>query len=289
MSDGSAKEGQAKGGDPLDAVWETLVRPIVNRNLYEQDRIAAAISALIGIPQHEFSETRPYDNMRKIAGWLAIWHLVASEIQPDLIKYYERGYDGRATLKSLGRRNALRMVFELSDLALGPLQKEALGTRVLVLPSALFTALKDAFVALEHGEVRPLLRPKTTGKHRYPYSYQQARLQACQYIYFAVGQGSKKKVAIELVEKAIGVKFDTLRAWERALRRDPSFRVQLDYADEAGRISKGRGTATPDQTGPHRTAAYAAQVHRKLAAEPLGRFKVRFRKHFAVGAPRPPS
>jgi hypothetical protein len=61
---------------------------------------------------------------------------------------------------------------------------------------------------------------------------------AISHVYYQMGCGKKKHVALENVAKKLNVSVDTIRSWEKALQREERFKGQWQAARVAGRYKE---------------------------------------------------
>jgi hypothetical protein len=81
------------------------------------------------------------------------------------------------------------------------------------LPWSIRVDLREGIEALEFGEVHPLLKPVTTGRHGKAYTLAQGRMKAVEYANFLHGKGIPLIRAETNVAKALGVEQTTLKSW----------------------------------------------------------------------------
>lgn len=94
--------------------------------------------------------------------------------------------------------------------------------------------LQHALRALNVAEVQDLASPSKLKKQGTPYSLNQWKLQALREVYVRVGKGMKKGVAREEVGRQIGKSNETIRSWEKVLKRTEDYAVDLHCAQLAG-------------------------------------------------------
>src|SRR5262249_52933903 len=95
--------------------------------------------------------------------------------------------------------------------------------------------LSRALEALNAGEVDPLFHPERTGRRGKPHQLDGLRAMAIGHVYFHMGSGEKKHVALENVAEKLKVSVETIRSWEKALQREERWPVLWKIARGAGR------------------------------------------------------
>jgi len=94
--------------------------------------------------------------------------------------------------------------------------------------------LQNSLLALNYGEVRPLVRPDPQKKQGRAFSLRMAKASAVEAVYFLTGKGLKKYIALEEVGNGIGQSPETLRSWEKQLMLDRDFNFRFSCAELAG-------------------------------------------------------
>ena len=94
--------------------------------------------------------------------------------------------------------------------------------------------LQHALKALNYGEVRSLVSPESKKRQGRPYSLILAQKRAVAQVYFRIGKGLKKYVALDEVATGIGQSPETLRSWEKKLNRDRDYEFHLWSCKLAG-------------------------------------------------------
>lgn len=112
----------------------------------------------------------------------------------------------------------------------------------LQLPRWLFSMLKNALAALEQGETLPLVAPVRRRRHQAPWTWDQMRARALEWVHFLHGEGSRLEFALRRVGAAIGSAPDTIRKWKDELSgresgSDRPIERRIATADAAGRYS----------------------------------------------------
>ena len=98
-------------------------------------------------------------------------------------------------------------------------------------PRAFTAMVTNALKALEYGEVHPLFRPKKSSRKLTPRA-QQGQMEAIGFIYYRTAGGMKKEQAIKQVADAYGINYETVRSWEKRLRRElGSARMDLEISN----------------------------------------------------------
>jgi len=123
--------------------------------------------------------------------------------------------------------------FELSDAGMRSLIRELLDSRCASNSFWRFE-LGRALHALEHGQVRDLVKPARRKPQGDVLELRYAKLRAIQHVQFKVGAGYKKHVALASVAEELGQSIETLRSWEKDLRRDEDMAHDIRAAYNAG-------------------------------------------------------
>ena len=96
--------------------------------------------------------------------------------------------------------------------------------------------LQEALRSLNAGERKELFEPAKTRRRGKPFQLDCCRAGAISHVYYLVGKGIKKHVALERVGKALAVSVETLRDWEKSLDVDDWFRLDWRAAAIAGEL-----------------------------------------------------
>ncbi|MEO4042142.1 hypothetical protein AAFN47_11115 [Hoeflea sp. CAU 1731] len=103
--------------------------------------------------------------------------------------------------------------------------------------------LQQALRKFEDGEIDPIFQPERKGRWGQPYSLKEWKLQAVRQVVFRVGNGMKKYEALEEVADALHLKSDeTLKTWEKKLRKDTEISEDLTYCRLAGKYDSDQNT-----------------------------------------------
>jgi hypothetical protein len=102
--------------------------------------------------------------------------------------------------------------------------------------------LGHALRALNYGERDLFLAPSKKRARGKAYTLAYHRALAVAHVYYRVGKGIKKYVALESVANALAVSAETIRDWERTLKDDDYFRHEWDAASLAGHIEEIQDT-----------------------------------------------
>lgn len=94
--------------------------------------------------------------------------------------------------------------------------------------------LQNSLDALNEGEVDELFTPTPGKRQGLPYSLNRWKLEALKQVRFRIGKGYKKYRALEEIGEAIGQSPETLRTWEKALRKNTDREVNLYCSELAG-------------------------------------------------------
>jgi hypothetical protein len=106
--------------------------------------------------------------------------------------------------------------------------------------------LQQALRGLNLGEVLPLFEPENIKRQGSPTQLQYWKARALSHVYFLVGKGMKKRIALEQVGSGIGQSVETLRTWEKEALRDEDRLFHLHCAQAAGEFER-RPELTADQ------------------------------------------
>jgi hypothetical protein len=117
-----------------------------------------------------------------------------------------------------------KLEWELDDTALRNVIRELLVSRSTESSFWRFP-LETALVALNLGEVQPIVRPTPMKKQGSAISLLRWKTLALSHVYFQIGKGIKKYVALDAVANSLGQSTETLRSWEKSLLAD------IDRAD----------------------------------------------------------
>lgn len=96
--------------------------------------------------------------------------------------------------------------------------------------------LQSSLRALNEGEVSELATPLHVRRQGTPFTLNQWKNEVLRQVYVRLGGGVKKYRALEEVGAAIGQSPETLRAWEKSLRRSPDNENDLYCSELAGRF-----------------------------------------------------
>jgi hypothetical protein len=111
--------------------------------------------------------------------------------------------------------------------------------------------LSHALRAANAGEVHPLFDPGKKRRRGRPYVLDITRAVAVAHVYYLVGKGFKKHVALDRVSKAIGANTETIRSWEKSLAADRAFKNLWRGAQLAGDLEmKGHVVFTEEDAEP---------------------------------------
>ncbi len=107
--------------------------------------------------------------------------------------------------------------------------------------------LSEALNALNRGEVTDFFKPSNGQQPgRRPYMLDRARADAVAHVYYLIGKGIKKRVALFRVGAEVNVSPETVREWEKSLRPDEAFRFLWESAWLAGQIEDDPELASAD-------------------------------------------
>ena len=140
---------------------------------------------------------------------------------------YLQFIDDKEWLETAGRKNQI-----IRDLVVDLLSSRSPQSGVWRFP--LLRALK----ALNAGQYDPILHPQPKRRVGRAFDLNQWKLEALLQIHYRVGSGWKKYRATELVAENIGQSVETLRDWEKDLKLDPDYEVEMTCASIAGRHNK---------------------------------------------------
>ena len=104
--------------------------------------------------------------------------------------------------------------------------------------------LSRALRALNAGEVDHLFHPDSIGRRGKAYKLDEWRAIAICHVYFEVGCGQKKHVALDKVAKELNVSAETIRSWEKTLQHDDFFCANWKAAWVAGRYREAFASRT---------------------------------------------
>jgi hypothetical protein len=128
--------------------------------------------------------------------------------------------------------------------------------------------LQGALYALNHGEVRDLVKPIPGRRKGLPYQLLIWKHRAIQHVWYRVGKGMKKYRALEVVATAIGQSTETLRSWEKEVARDEDLSFDLHVARVAGELEDELASKSISQIEKERGATY----HRNQSDVYLARY-----------------
>lgn len=198
-----------------------------------------------------------------LAGW-AYNHLAGRAVQADLKQdSHEHERLGQtillkdiASVSSRYRRALVALVEAQSNL----------------FPTLAAKSLADALLALELGEVQPILAPKMTGKHGNAFTLWHHRLDAvCRWRYL-VGQGVRSGVALARVADAFGCAAATVRSWEGRLPKELGSKLvecSLDRAQRAGELA-AKISSLPEDEPIDGMAAHFHDVYTRTSLRTAG-------------------
>jgi len=106
--------------------------------------------------------------------------------------------------------------------------------------------LQEALRALNSGEVLDFFKPSKQRRRGQSFQLDCAKADAIKYVYYLVGKLLTKHEALEKVGNAVGASVETLRGWEKELRKDDWFEFMWDAAKIAGRIEASPDDALDD-------------------------------------------
>lgn len=139
-----------------------------------------------------------------------------------------------------------KLKWELDDTTLRSIIRELLVSRSTESSFWRFP-LQTALYALNLGEVQPLVRPTRTKKQGSAVSLVRWKTLALSHVYFQIGKGVKKYVALDAVAYSLGQSTETLRSWEKSLLADInqadglySSRAAGFYHSELEEVEKGK-------------------------------------------------
>jgi hypothetical protein len=104
-------------------------------------------------------------------------------------------------------------------------------TQTAVFGDSLF---QSALRAANAGERDALFEPAKTRRRGKPYQLDGRRAIVVSHVYYLLGKGLKKHVALERIAKAIAVSVETLRDWEKELGKDDWYEFDWGGAYVAG-------------------------------------------------------
>jgi hypothetical protein len=96
--------------------------------------------------------------------------------------------------------------------------------------------ISHALTALNYGEQQEFVKPSKKRRRGQPYRLDRTRSNAISHVYYLIGKGMKKHVALDRVSAGIAVSPETLRDWEKSLRADDWFTFTWEAAWIAGQI-----------------------------------------------------
>jgi hypothetical protein len=94
--------------------------------------------------------------------------------------------------------------------------------------------LQLALLALNEGEVQDIVQASAVKRQGQAHTIQWYKHAAVQWVYYFVGKGYKKYVALERVSREIGQSVETLRSWEKSLKKHPVYEFDFHCARIAG-------------------------------------------------------
>jgi hypothetical protein len=183
----------------------------------------------------------------------------------------------------------IRRFPEIGDVGLRRLIAELLMSRCAD-NSSWRWEIQLALRALNHGEVQDLVKPSGGKRGAMPFQLMRWKVKALEQVMFRVGRGMKKYRALQEVGEAIGQSTETLRDWEKELRRDEDNEFDLCCAQLAGHLD---GVELPAGTK-NLEEKYGAMYHRgssdiekaswmlpKLREQSLAEIKTELHRHRA--------
>jgi hypothetical protein len=91
---------------------------------------------------------------------------------------------------------------------------------------------------LNYGEQDEFFKPAKSKRRGHPYRLDWAKANAVAYVWYLIGKGLKKHVAIAKVADGIGASSETIRDWEKRLKSDDWFRFTWESARLAGYVEE---------------------------------------------------
>ncbi|MEQ1694336.1 MAG: hypothetical protein ABL901_00710 [Hyphomicrobiaceae bacterium] len=107
--------------------------------------------------------------------------------------------------------------------------------------------LTNGLRALNYGETLQFLKPTKARRRGSPFKLDAARGDAIAQIYFMEGRGIKKHVAQTRIGDALAVSAETLRDWEKRLKKDDWFAFVWSAAWIAGHLKENPGLVAEDE------------------------------------------
>jgi hypothetical protein len=95
--------------------------------------------------------------------------------------------------------------------------------------------LQHDLYALNFGQATGLCLPSARRRQGQPYDIDRWRVLAICHVYLLIGQGMKKCAALEKVASSLGQSVETLRDWEKALKKYEDYEINFQEARVAGR------------------------------------------------------
>lgn len=215
----------------LDELWALVADGLPHKT--REDRIETGLKRL--------EEARSKTNAKwdgDVVSWLdaqMIWQLLAHEISGWIYADFNKALSSEKE-----GRNVLAGIIQFSRIAIHPLYQNALDTVNVTFPRSLLDEVLAGLLALDQGEVQPLLRPESRVARRdhNSFSLDQLRIEALCRVEYEIGQGIKVAKAREDVARAIGSNSETIRAWPRELKeRIANLEETLKSARGAGALA----------------------------------------------------
>ena len=98
--------------------------------------------------------------------------------------------------------------------------------------------LQQSLAALNHGEVDTLATPNKKKKQGRPFSLQKWKYETLMQVRYRIGQGVKKYVVLEEIGNAIGQSPETIRSWEKTLKKDPDIEFAMWLGEICGQYEE---------------------------------------------------
>lgn len=194
---------------------------------------------LVAWAQAHFTGYAALSHSPELVSWIEEKFQAELDEDDDLIEYIGWQYIPNRYFKENDLLVELDNLFEEIDFE--PLTTPALRSLVIDLllsrsanSSYWRFELQDSLRALNFGQSDSLSTPEKTRRQGEPYSLLQWKHAAILKLYFFMGQGMKKYVALEKIGDGIGQSPETLRTWEKLLLQDERFRFELWSAEVAG-------------------------------------------------------
>lgn len=96
--------------------------------------------------------------------------------------------------------------------------------------------LEHALRAANAGELASLCKPSMTRRRGQPYRLDYTKANAVAHVHYLIGKGIKKHIALERIADAVAQSPETLKDWEKGLRKDDYFAFMWESAHLAGQL-----------------------------------------------------